>query len=206
MRHSASLSFNTLNLRQRGRHFADDIFKFDFVIGNDHILIKASVFFFLGARWQQINIKLVKKMAKRRTRDNALFDPMMAWFTDAYMRHSASDSFWIELRPYIASDHTMWSVRQSRLVFCKYAIMCQNNTESDPMVAASTDFGPALSRFSIFIRLIRRQDAFHGILPMVSQIDRFHWTCHDRKIIDHYRADVGSVTATALGQVKAKSN
>ena len=36
---------------------------------------------------------LVQIMAWHRPDDKPLYEPIMAWFTDAYMRHSASMSF-----------------------------------------------------------------------------------------------------------------
>ena len=83
--------FNTLRPIQNGRHFADDIFKWIFLNENVWISIKISFKFFPKASINNIPA-LVQVMAWRRTGDKPLFEPMMAQFNDAYMRHSASMS------------------------------------------------------------------------------------------------------------------
>ena len=65
---------------------ADDIFKCLFLNGNDRISIKISLKFVPRG---PIDSKpaLVQVMAWRRIGDKPLPEPMMATFTDAYMRH-----------------------------------------------------------------------------------------------------------------------
>ena len=65
---------------------ADDIFKCIFLSENDRILIKISLTFVPRS---PIDNKpaLVQVMAWRRIGDKSLPEPMMAEFTDAYMRH-----------------------------------------------------------------------------------------------------------------------
>ena len=65
---------------------ADDIFKCIFLNENDWISIKISLKFVPRS---PIDNKpaLVQVMAWRRTGDKPLPEPMMAQFTDAYMRH-----------------------------------------------------------------------------------------------------------------------
>ena len=67
----------------------DDIFKRIFLNENVAILIQISQ---LIVSKGPIDNKpaLVQIMACRRTGDKPLSEPMMAYFTDAYMRHSAS--------------------------------------------------------------------------------------------------------------------
>ena len=64
----------------------DDIFKCIFLSENDRISIKISLKFVPRS---PIDIKpaLIKVMAWRRIGDKPLPEPMMAQFTDAYMRH-----------------------------------------------------------------------------------------------------------------------
>ena len=82
---------NSLRPRQNRRHFADDVFKCNFLNENVWIPIKISLKFVPRG---PINIMptLVKLMAWRRTGDKPLSEPMMTRFNDAYMRHSASMS------------------------------------------------------------------------------------------------------------------
>ena len=83
--------FNTLRLRQTGRHFPDDIFKCIFLNETDWISIQISSNFVSSV---QIDNKpaLVQTMAWLLTEDNPLSEPMMAYFINAYMRQSASMS------------------------------------------------------------------------------------------------------------------
>ena len=75
---------NTLKPRQNGRHFADDIFKRIFLKENVSISIKIS-------KGSTNNIlSLVHIMAWRQLGTKPLFEPMMVYFTDAYIRHLAS--------------------------------------------------------------------------------------------------------------------
>ena len=80
---------DTLRPRQNGHHFPDDIFKCIFLNENVWISIRISLKF---APEVPINNKpaLIQIMAWRLTGAKPLSEPMMAYFTDAYMRHSAS--------------------------------------------------------------------------------------------------------------------
>ena len=68
--------FNTLRLRQNGRHFADDNFKCIFFNNNVWISIKISLKFVRKAPINNITT-LVQVMAWRRPGDKPLFEPMM---------------------------------------------------------------------------------------------------------------------------------
>ena len=77
-----------------GRHFADDIFRCISVNELFCILIKISLKCVPFGRIDN-SPALVRMMAWCRIRDNPLSEPMMAYFNDAYMRHSASISYFI---------------------------------------------------------------------------------------------------------------
>ena len=84
-------SVNSLRPRQNRRHFADDVFKCNFLNENVWIPIKISLKFL--SKGQMNNIPpLVLIMAWRRTGDKPISEPMITQFNDAYMRHSASMS------------------------------------------------------------------------------------------------------------------
>ena len=70
---------------------ADDTFKYKFVNENVLISIKNSLRFVPKG---PINIipAFVQIMAWRRPGDKPLSEPMMGWFTDVYVHHSASMS------------------------------------------------------------------------------------------------------------------
>ena len=82
---------NTLRPRQNGRHFADDIFKSIFLNKNVWIPIKISLKFVPKGPINNIPA-LVQIMDWRRPGDKPLSEPMMAGFTDAYMRRPVSKS------------------------------------------------------------------------------------------------------------------
>ena len=82
---------NSLRPRQNRRHFADDVFKCNFLNEIVWILIKISLKFVPKGPINNIPA-LVKIMAWRRTGDKPLSEPVMAQFKDAYMRHSATMS------------------------------------------------------------------------------------------------------------------
>ena len=81
--------FNSLRPRQNRRHFADDVFKCNLLNENVWIPIKISLKFVPNGPINNIPA-LVQIMARRRTGDKPLSEPMMTQFNDAYMRHSAS--------------------------------------------------------------------------------------------------------------------
>ena len=83
--------FNSLRPRQNRRHFADDVFKCNFMNENVWIPIKISLKFVPEGPINNISA-LVQIMAWRRIGDKPLSEPMMTQFTDVYMRHSASMS------------------------------------------------------------------------------------------------------------------
>ena len=89
--HTTQAIINTLRPRQNGRHFADDIFKCNFMNENVWIPIKISLKFVPEGPINNISA-LVQIMAWRRIGDKPLSEPMMTQFNDAYMRHSASMS------------------------------------------------------------------------------------------------------------------
>ena len=93
LKSSAGLS-NTLRLKQNGRHFADDIFKHIFLNANVWISIEISLKFVPQGQINNIQA-LVQIMAWRRPGDKPLSEPMMVSFTEAYMRHSASMSWYL---------------------------------------------------------------------------------------------------------------
>ena len=68
--------FNTLRLRQNGRHFPDDIFKCIFLDENVWISIKVSLTFVPESPINNIPA-LVQIMARRRLGDKPLSEPMM---------------------------------------------------------------------------------------------------------------------------------
>ena len=63
---------------------ADDIFKFIFLNENDKIPIEISLNLALRS---SNKLAFVKAIAWRRTGDKPPPEPMIVWFTDAYMRH-----------------------------------------------------------------------------------------------------------------------
>ena len=70
-------TFNTLTLRQNGRHLPDDIFKCIFMIENVYILIEISLKFVPYGRIDNIPA-LVQIMAWCRIGDEPLSEPMMS--------------------------------------------------------------------------------------------------------------------------------
>ena len=82
---------NSLRPRQNRRHFADDVFKCNFLNANVWILTKISLKFVPKGPINNIRT-LVQIMAWRRTGDKPLSEPMMTKFNDAYMHHPASMS------------------------------------------------------------------------------------------------------------------
>ena len=82
----SSTLINPFTPRQNGRHFADDIFKCMLMNEKFCILIQISLKF-VPKRPIDNKSALVQVMAWRRTGDKPLPEPMLAQFTDAYMRH-----------------------------------------------------------------------------------------------------------------------
>ena len=81
--------FNTMRPRQNVHYFANDIFKRDFLYENCCILILISRRSVSGGPIDT-NPALVQIMVWCRSGDKPLSSTMMASFTDAYMRYSAS--------------------------------------------------------------------------------------------------------------------
>ena len=84
-------TFNTMKPRQNGRHFADDIFKCTFLNENVWIPVKISLKYVPKGPINNIPA-LVQIMAWCRSGDKPLSETNDSWFTDAYIRHSASMS------------------------------------------------------------------------------------------------------------------
>ena len=78
--------FNSSPPGQNGNHFTDNIFRCIFVNEKFHILTKISLKF-VPKGPNDNNPVLVQIMAWRQIGDKPLFEPMLTWFTDAYMRH-----------------------------------------------------------------------------------------------------------------------
>ena len=76
---------NTLRTRQNCRHFADDIFKWIFLNENARISFKISLRFVL-------KVPIDNMSALPPGRRQAIICTNDGWFTDAYMRHSATIS------------------------------------------------------------------------------------------------------------------
>ena len=84
-------NINSLRLKQNKRHFADDVFKCNFLNENVWILTKISLQFVPKGPFNNIPA-LVQIMARRWTGDRPLSEPMMTQFNDAYMHYLASMS------------------------------------------------------------------------------------------------------------------
>ena len=89
---------------QYGRHFADDIFRCIFMNVKFCILIKISLEFVPKVPIVK-NQALVWIMAWCRVGDKPLSEPMLTWFTDAYMRTSGR---WAQLF-YRFADSGCWT-------------------------------------------------------------------------------------------------
>ena len=89
---------NTLRQRQNGQHFADGIYKSFFMTNSTWISINISLKFVPKGQINYITA-LVQIMAWHGPGDKPLSEPMMAWFTDAYMRHNdkVCRTFWYTL-------------------------------------------------------------------------------------------------------------
>ena len=94
---------NTLRPRQDGCHFPDDIFKCIFLNENAWILFTISLNFVPKGPINNIPSS-VQIMAWRRSGNKPFSGPMMALFTDAYVRHSASMS-WKIFETFILRRH-----------------------------------------------------------------------------------------------------
>ena len=79
---------NIMRPTQNCRHFADHIFKCIFLKENVWILLKISLTFVPTLRINKIPA-LVQMMTWCRSREKPLSVPMLAWFTDAYIRDSS---------------------------------------------------------------------------------------------------------------------
>ena len=66
------------------RHFM----KYIFLPENLYLFIAISLFFLMGPFYKKLT--LIQIMAWHWIGNKSLFEPMMAWFTDAYMHHMAS--------------------------------------------------------------------------------------------------------------------
>ena len=84
-------SINSAPHGQNGRHFADDIFNCVFLNENIGISIQISLKFVPKGPIDNKSA-FVQVMARHRTGDNPLPEPMLTQFTDAYMRHKGEMS------------------------------------------------------------------------------------------------------------------
>ena len=83
--------FNSLRPRQNIRHFADDVFKCNFL--NDYVWIPIEISLKFVPKRPINNIPaLVQIVAWRHKGDKPLSEPKMTQFNDVYMRHWASMS------------------------------------------------------------------------------------------------------------------
>ena len=94
--------FNTLRLRQNGRHFADDVFKCIFLNENVWISLKISLRFVSKVPIDNIPA-LVQIMAWRRSGDKPLSEPMM-----------------VSLLTHICNTRPQWVNGSTR--FCKWSV------------------------------------------------------------------------------------
>ena len=84
---------NTLRLRQVCHHFADNIFKC--ILLNENVCISIMISPKFVHKFRNDNIPaFIQMMTWRWPGDKPLPEPVMFFFTDAYMRHSASVSQW----------------------------------------------------------------------------------------------------------------
>ena len=79
-------SVKSSSLGQNGRHFTDDIFKCIFMNENFCSLIRISLKF-VPQGLNDNKSALVQAMALCQLGDKPLHGPLMAQFTDVYMRH-----------------------------------------------------------------------------------------------------------------------
>ena len=83
------LMWNILDgLRQNGRHFADDIFKYIFLNENCYFIFKFHLKFVPKCLIDN-KLTLAEILACRRSGDKPLPEPLMALSTDTYMSHLA---------------------------------------------------------------------------------------------------------------------
>ena len=80
---------NKLRLSQNDCHFSDNMFKLIFLKEKFHILIQISLKFVPNAPIANKSA-LVQEMAWHWTGDKPLLEPMMTYFTDAYICHQAT--------------------------------------------------------------------------------------------------------------------
>ena len=80
------MSVNSSPPQQNGHHFADDIFSCIFVNEKNCILIKISLKFVPEGPTDN-NPAFVQIMAWRQIGNKPLFEQVLTWFIDAYMRH-----------------------------------------------------------------------------------------------------------------------
>ena len=81
-----TVSSTHLPLDKMAANLADDIFKCIFLNENYRITIQISLKFVPMSQVDNTPA-LVQVMAWRQTGDKPLSEPMLTWFTDAYMRH-----------------------------------------------------------------------------------------------------------------------
>ena len=89
----SNMFVNSLRPRKNRHNFAHDVFKCNLLNENVWIPIKLLLEYVPKGPINNIPA-LVQIMAWRRTGDKPLSEPMMIQFNDAYMRHSASLSYY----------------------------------------------------------------------------------------------------------------
>ena len=84
-------SFNTMKPEQNGCRFTNNNFKCIFFYENDRILIGISLKFVPKSQFDNKSA-LVQVMAWHQKGNKPLSEPMLNWFTDAYMQHQGGMS------------------------------------------------------------------------------------------------------------------
>ena len=147
-----STRINSSPPAQNGRLFADDIFRCIFVNEKFCILIKISKFVPNGPI--DNNPALVQIMAWRRIGDKPLSEPMLARFTDAYMRHNGDMS---------------WSVQKCCSKYVKNVFICTKDmsTGVSALTPASLHFVDALHILILGAVSIRKTVLLGMAIPML---------------------------------------
>ena len=107
------LGVNKLKPRQDGRHFADDIFKRNFLNEKVWISINISLKFIPKGPIKNI-AALVHNIAWRWPGDKPLSEPMMVWFTDAYICSTRPQ--WVNMQYFVGDTFKHFSLTHCGLV------------------------------------------------------------------------------------------
>ena len=118
---------------QNGCHLAEDVFRCIFVNEKFCISIKISLKFLPKGPIDN-NWALVYKMARHWIGDKPLSEPMLTWFTDAYMRLQGEMSYIGSCYPHVAIFSRLTNVKYPMhfyiklngicLTFCKICLTC----------------------------------------------------------------------------------